>query len=80
VVNRLTRLHQPKAYTENYENRLTKIILFFPIFSHNNIFNQSRSPPAIGPAITRDFNFAEPLTYGLIIIQGCISLAVSLHH
>ena len=30
---------------------------------------------AVGAAVTRDFNFAEPITYGLIVIQGLVSLA-----
>ena len=30
---------------------------------------------AIGPTITRDFNFGEPLVYGLLIIQAGCSLA-----
>ncbi len=28
----------------------------------------------VATTVTRDFNFGEPVTYGLLLIQGCVSL------
>ena len=60
--NKFMKIASPKLFYFSLASLITTILIA-------KEFHQ-----VIGAAVTRDFNFGEPLVYILLLIQGCSSI------